>query len=100
MCASLKKSTAYRPTPRQFGADRLSLRLSLAENDDIAFSDDFPVSDDTRVLDDITPSNGESWSILKKAFFFGVIMAAVVLYVRSSKRGQGWEDVRHEKSLA
>ncbi|KAK1770281.1 peptidyl-prolyl cis-trans isomerase B [Phialemonium atrogriseum] len=71
-----------------------------AENDDIAFSDDFPVSDDTLVLDDITPSNGESWSILKKAFLFGVIMAAVVLYVRSSKRGQGWEEVRHEKSLA
>jgi hypothetical protein len=42
----------------------------------------------------------ESWRVFRKAFFFGVIVAAVVIYMRYSRRKLEREDVGYEKNLA
>jgi hypothetical protein len=38
--------------------------------------------------------------VFKKAFLFGVIIAAIALYLRFSKKKPEWEVIGHEKTMA
>ncbi|KAI1106126.1 peptidyl-prolyl cis-trans isomerase B [Jackrogersella minutella] len=45
-----------------------------------------------------TPSAG--WSVFQKALFFGVILAAIAVYLRMSKQRSDREDAGYEKTMA
>jgi len=42
----------------------------------------------------------EEWSVFQKAVLFGVILTAVGIWVRVSKRREPADDIGHEKSMA
>lgn len=44
--------------------------------------------------------SSESWSVFKKAFLFGVIVAGVAIYLHLSRRRMAREDVGYEKTIA
>lgn len=48
----------------------------------------------------VVVDNSETWDILGRVFFFGVIVAAVAIYIKVSKKKQQREDVGYEKNLA
>lgn len=49
---------------------------------------------------DVATDYSESWFVFRKAFLFGVIVAAVAIYMRYSRRKLEREDVGYEKNLA
>jgi len=42
----------------------------------------------------------EEWSVVQKAVLFGVVLTAVGIWVRVSKRREPTHDIGHEKSMA
>ncbi|WYZ38931.1 hypothetical protein EsH8_III_000845 [Colletotrichum jinshuiense] len=43
--------------------------------------------------------SGEGWSLLQKAFFLGVVVAAIAVYLKISK-SRASRDVGYEKTMA
>lgn len=60
-----------------------------------------PIPDDGAAATKISAADSsEGWSVVRKAFFFGVIVAAVAVYLRYSRKKLEREDVGYEKNLA
>lgn len=59
-----------------------------------------PIPDDGAATRIPAADSSEGWSVFRKAFFFGVIVAAVAIYLRYSRKKLEREDVGYEKNLA
>jgi len=59
-----------------------------------------PIGDDNDTPKVPAADYSESWSVFGKALFFGVIVAAVAVYIRYSRKKLEREDVGYEKNKA
>ena len=79
-------------SPAQYGS--AGWAPGQKEDDDISTIPTVPTA--PKVVVD----NSETWDILGRVFFFGVIVAVVAMYIRSSRKKSEREDVGYEKNKA
>jgi hypothetical protein len=85
---------SFPSSPAQYGSAGWAKGQSEEEEKAI------PIPDDNATPKVPAADYSEGWSVFRKAFFFGVIVTAVAVYLRYSRKKLEREDVGYEKNLA